>query len=1005
MTYILRELMATYPENFISPKLWSKYKKTLEFYISQATNFSAIDRRNGYLSPHGVKGGQSPRHQLIQLLDRSITQPFSSDLPDNCWHVMVDRPTLIRTTLEWSSSPHRSGLTKVYVTSRLLRIWSGSGINVNSEILSFAGSEMNSLSFCKSSFYHVVSELTRSGHFSISRYLQWLIARGGVRETSDLMEDSPCATRLLAELPTNDLPDSISRLRRTLLGRASFPLDEELEQTRKQIAIIENCFQSLTADTNPDIDLTDLTAPLDGTNDRPKLSRAIKSEIGMWLRKYVNLHTVKCVLPAMADWKDDNMGEIKSAITSSEFALVRRFLEDVEDLSSLADVLEMVSSSDDIHVLASAVDTLSFHIEAFAAIGALKDLFDRLLTRLSVLRESRNSDCTPLLTSLANFAARLPGVETVAFQLSQEVIQNSRKPVADVCSPVSDHMAEALQSSDSDFSDEIEKVLASGTFMDQSTLERLFEMIILRIEASWNKDTVQQRSCALLLGQLRNFNPKKSDALIVSWLRRLFQSSRRPAISYILGPLIALGCLGFKEVLAGSVAILESDTASSEPSGAPGIAIETLALLVGSSQKPNNMLPDDFYHLGVKCLQAQKEFPMESISIVRRAIESSVFLVENQREMLDTLCNSERMRSFLQHLILVDLDTMVQGLIMPLAKSSYPEVYDQLSALVNCLLNHTSGVITKSGVHSQTLASRIENAFQLADDLTLPFCQLELQYIFAAEVSDYSNDEKFGAKCLEAFERAVDSAVASNNRAWISIIPKLNVQIARHLCQRAERLFLQLVPSVKSEDPNALSSSENEDLAGRLLFIINAMRYSIQPNRTLHLASQVVEKLNDLWQIASQGGEPSQSIVMKWLPLLLEFIILHINMFDSTKSGSDLRSRVLLSLSTLFLELYTCSDINVLTQQAFDVALLLVDDLPEDARIYCVRSLGDRTSNSAVRYIFGYSAPPMDWLQLSQKGKLVLHPLRRWEILSEPTPNVGENDTSLSLTLFKSRKL
>ena len=36
--------------------------------------------------------------------------------------------------------------------------------------------------------------------------------------------------------------------------------------------------------------------------------------------------------------------------------------------------------------------------------------------------------------------------------------------------------------------------------------------------------------------------------------------------------------------------------------------------------------------------------------------------------------------------------------------------------------------------------------------------------------------------------------------------------------------------------------------------------------------------------------------------------------------------------------------------------------------------------------------------------KLVPFVPRRWEILSEPTPNVGENDTSLSLTLFDAIK-
>jgi mediator of RNA polymerase II transcription subunit 12 len=40
----------------------------------------------------------------------------------------------------------------------------------------------------------------------------------------------------------------------------------------------------------------------------------------------------------------------------------------------------------------------------------------------------------------------------------------------------------------------------------------------------------------------------------------------------------------------------------------------------------------------------------------------------------------------------------------------------------------------------------------------------------------------------------------------------------------------------------------------------------------------------------------------------------------------------------------------------------------------------------------------------TQKEKLAPFALRRWEMLGEPTPNVGENDTSLSLTLFGARK-
>jgi mediator of RNA polymerase II transcription subunit 12 len=37
--------------------------------------------------------------------------------------------------------------------------------------------------------------------------------------------------------------------------------------------------------------------------------------------------------------------------------------------------------------------------------------------------------------------------------------------------------------------------------------------------------------------------------------------------------------------------------------------------------------------------------------------------------------------------------------------------------------------------------------------------------------------------------------------------------------------------------------------------------------------------------------------------------------------------------------------------------------------------------------------------------KLVPFVFRQWEMLSEPNPNIGENDTSLSLTLFEATKI
>ncbi len=940
----------------------------------------------------------SPRRRVIGLLDKSLTGPFSMRLPQECVEITPNLLTLTRTVLDWATSSYRPGLAKVYVGARLMRTLCRPGIDVNDIILDFLGSGLDWQGLCKPSLYHLASELTRSGHFSVSKYIQWLIARGGVRRPADVAKDGPCASRLLAELPMHDSPESISRLRRTMLSRASFFVEEEHEEIRNQVARIES--NLIKPGDNRDAIITAQEPPLTHSTipQISSLSRSVKSEIGVWIRKKVLSYVVVSATP-MTIWKEEKPDQVRVAITLNDFNVVRGVLEDIEDLTMLADIVKIIIPSDDLLVLASVADTVNFHIEEFGAIGALNDLFDKLLARFRSMADE--NDCTVLLAALANLACRLPGTESIAQQLSQELLRINRKTAADACSPVSEYMAEVLQSSESEFSDEVEKVLASGTYMETSTLNRLFHVIISRIEASWAKNPPQQRNCTTLLSRLRNFDIKQFDLLMNAWLRRFLQYPKRPSMAHVLGPLVSADCLDFKEVIASSEAILENSAEQGNPSVASKVSFETLALLLGTSNESGVMGTNDAYHLSIRRLHFQKDHAQKFISVIRRAVELGPPQDEYGQHSLVSLSRSEQMRQFLRHTVLSDLNAVIQGIVFPLAKVPGSETREQLANLVEGLLKPDAD----NNTQERTLAYRIEHTLRLADDLTLPFCQLELQLIFATEAGRWANEESSSTGCLEAFERAVDSAIASNNRSWTSIIPMLDIQIARHLCQRAERLLLQLVPSIKAEEPTASISGENDNLAKKLLFVIHATAYSMQASRNSQLASQIVEKLNDIWQIAYHGTvESRSSIIEKWLPLILDFITLHSNMFDNSKSSSELRSRMLLSLAALLLELQTYAN-SLLLQRIFDVALLLVDDLTEEARLNCIRSLKDKASNPRMEYIFGYSAPPTDWLYLSQNGKLIPYPLRRWEILSEPTPIVGENDTSLSLTLFKARKV
>lgn len=80
-------------------------------------------------------------------------------------------------------------------------------------------------------------------------------------------------------------------------------------------------------------------------------------------------------------------------------------------------------------------------------------------------------------------------------------------------------------------------------------------------------------------------------------------------------------------------------------------------------------------------------------------------------------------------------------------------------------------------------------------------------------------------------------------------------------------------------------------------------------------------------------------------------------------------------------------------------------DLSDEARGQCMKYMKDRSYDPRLQYLFGYQEGSSDWLKLSQRGKLCPYPLRHWEILPEPTPVVGDNDTSVSLILFEARKV
>lgn len=251
----------------------------------------------------------------------------------------------------------------------------------------------------------------------------------------------------------------------------------------------------------------------------------------------------------MSDWKDISSLKETSAITVEQLWFIRNILEAFQDYSILADVLNLTSSSNDQETLASVADTVNYHFDIFSAIGAASDLFERLIERHRSLTAGRPPN-KALLVSLIDLGARFPARSQTIQQLCGQLALCEQKSAVAACSPVSDHIAEALQSAESNFNDEFEHLLTSGTSMDKHTMTRLFNTVVKRIEHAWEHSDDEIGNLGVLCSRLRIFDSKHFDGLMLVWAESLLISTSRLDLKRALSPMISAGCLSLRAVVA-----------------------------------------------------------------------------------------------------------------------------------------------------------------------------------------------------------------------------------------------------------------------------------------------------------------------------------------------------------------------------------------------------------------------------------------------------------------------
>ena len=473
---------------------------------------------------------------------------------------------------------------------------------------------------------------------------------------------------MLNNIPSYDLPEHILNLRTLILQPYKSLATPEQE-------IVEAVKVHLSAKSGLMI-CSDPIAGMDvisGAKLRA-LKSSTKFEISYWIRNALT----SCI--ASQPRNIAQKYKMPASILSSEaFESLYTVLEKLEDFNVLADVVRIFINFSDQPLLVRLTEAVNLHFEVLYAIGVVDDLFHCLLQRLAEIT-ARGLDEKQFLIALADLAQRLPRRRTL-LTLRKELALCEPTSALAACSPVSESMAEALQSADSAFLEEVELLFSSGSSMDRPLLRRVFMDIVRRVEASWIEQDDIAYVLIELLSRLRFFDCEAFDSIIKEWLNGVFCSSTCPALACIIPPLVCSATMSLQSIIE---LFLTRKKGAASVSAKQLMELLDLYLSHASYQKVPRL-----YRLLTETRALFRERPDLVIAMIAPSVEQSAMYDQEHHSRAREVMSKPEFLNLLQEILIVSEST---DIILQRSLSQSPHVLPAAEVLDHALgLEHCDG--------------------------------------------------------------------------------------------------------------------------------------------------------------------------------------------------------------------------------------------------------------------------------------------------------------------------
>ena len=992
---ILQPIFVSAPSCFLNHKTWTQYENIIANYLIHdkhaiRATFKDLLRRNLRLQErlsHDGRPSQPTHKQIMLSLFDSLDETLEfTGAACRCLRLNIEHGVVVGTCLRWCASLDRRGLYRIFAAARLMRLWSRLQVDVQGHILNFLGTHPDAKGLHKPAIYQLVAELTCSSHFSVGRYLQWLMARDILDKHQALYREGRCDTRLLLELPLYGLDDEVLNLRRRLLCRYERPFpgeDEEIEMTK---ATITKRLPDLLLQNHSYINVSLAT-------DFESLSQSTRNTAARWLHEAIISLGVDS---SSNDFIPGNpRTQTATDISPVQLQSVLSIFEDLGEFTMLAKLMSGILRKIHSATLVILSDTINYHCDIFTSIGASQHLFRCLYDRFCDLQDISDSD-KPFLDSLIDLGVRFADLESKTRNLRKKSLTISANRTTIACSPISDTMIEAVSPIGFGFVDELDQMLAGGTSMDRQTVLRFFGAITHCLNQTWTgKGSVSQLTG--LLAKLQAFDPIYFEPLVAEWVKGLLLSDRMLPLAEILPPLFCSRITSLDRILSWVITALTKLPVALRAS----LALEVLNLMADVDVRPAGDREHRMYRLHDQQKMTLRACPLSVIKIYQFAYDADGLTDLKAPYQMQTRPDKSRIVSLLN-----------AALLQALAKSSKSIPLDDSAteSIGKCYLSWDrdgDGFIDDT----QQFAMFLNDV----NEFNILFYQLRLLAAFKTRKADATTAaDNFAHVLIKATLKGPPNRTA----LWARLISILPQEIAKVVREHAENM---VIFGMCGQTSNQESEARNTNSG--LLALIDATASDFTTSEPSPAVNGILRALSNPSQLPQQADDISyRDFALQHTETTLRLLMIYQSIFQQPQAARDILPHILVALSIQIMK-PAPSYTSATYQDVLDVLSLLCDYLSEEGHNGCSWVLYNYSKAKCHRLRFFFGFPEIvgsgcfhttSQLRVSEssegggpKESTALgkpYYFRNWEMMPDTTPAVAENDTSLNLVFFGAKK-